>query len=104
MLLLEVEVEAGRQHERRAAAAELAHEARLVGLLVGGQLAGPVELSPATRVPAPVLPAVEPAARPAGTNMLLCLHTNPEERMIPAFKFQYLTWSKGGMECTRTLQ
>lgn len=63
MLLLEVEVEAGRQHERGSAAAELTHEARLVGLLVGRQLARPVEYAPAPRAGAAVLPAVEPAAR-----------------------------------------
>lgn len=65
VLLLEVEVEAGCQHKRRPAAAELAHEPRLVGLLVGGQLARPVELPAAPRMGAAVLPAVEPAARRA---------------------------------------
>lgn len=62
MLLLEVQVESGRQDERRPAAVELAHEARFVGLLVSGQLARPVELPTAPRVAATVLPAVVPAS------------------------------------------
>lgn len=64
MLLLEVEVKAGRKDESRSAAVELAHEAGLVGLLVGSQLARPVEEPPAPSVGAPVLPAVEPAPVP----------------------------------------
>lgn len=69
VLLLEVEVEARCQDKRRSAAAELAHEPSLVRLLVGRQLARPVELPPAPRVGTAVLPAVEPAV-PEGAKVL----------------------------------
>lgn len=60
MLLLEVQIETGRQDKRRSATFELADEARLVSLQVGGQLARAIERPPALRMGALVLPAVEP--------------------------------------------